>query len=403
MKKKIIFVDDEEMVLQGLQRMLRPYRDEWDMAFVNTGAKALEIMAREPFDVIVADMRMPHMTGVELLNEVMKHYPETVRLILSGHSDKEFVFQSMGVTHQYLSKPCDPELLQSVIRRATASREILYNQELLPLIGRMKSLPSLPVLYYEIINKLQDPDVQLEDITDIIARDIGMTAKILQLVNSAFFGLCHRVSDLNSAVSFLGLNVITALFISVHAFSLYEGGKIPELSMASLWKHSLETALLAREICRLETTDNTVANEAFVAGLLHDSGRLVLAANFPERYQEVVRTARQERCAILDVEKNFFEHTHSAVGGYMLSLWGLPVPIVDAVSYHHEPGMLPGQTFCALTAVHAADCMVNSSFEKEDIISGSLDADYLKSMNLLDRLSVWRELPGQGASETIIS
>ena len=85
--KRILFVDDEEMVLQGLQRMLRSLRREWDMTFVESGAKALELMAEQPFDVVVSDMLMPGMTGAELLNEVMKRYPRTVRLILSGHAD----------------------------------------------------------------------------------------------------------------------------------------------------------------------------------------------------------------------------------------------------------------------------------------------------------------------------
>ncbi|MEN6374900.1 MAG: response regulator [Smithella sp.] len=393
MKKKILFVDDEEMVLQGLQRMLRPFRGEWDMVFVDSGAKALDTMAHEPFDVIVADMRMPVMTGSELLNEVMKYYPETVRIILSGHSDKELVFKSMGVTHQYLAKPCNPETLQSIIRRATISREILHNQELLLLIGRIQSLPSLPTLYYEILDKLHDDDVQLKDVTSIISRDLGMTAKILQLVNSAFFGLHSRVTDLNSAVSFLGLNVVTALFISVHVFSAYEGIIIPELSMENLWKHSLATALLAQKICRLETKDISIANDAFVAGILHDSGRLVLAANFHERYQEVIRIAKQEHCEMSKVEKRIFKHTHSTVGGYMLSLWGLPVPVVDAVFYHHNPGLISGQTFCALTAVYAANSLVDSSFgQKEGIAPNLIDRDYLKSMNLLDRLPVWQKL-----------
>ncbi len=392
MKKKILFVDDEEMVLQGLQRMLRPYRNEWDMVFVDSGAKALEKMDHEPFDVIVADMRMPGMTGAELLNEVMKRHPETVRLILSGHSDKELIFKSMGVTHQYLAKPCNPEILQSVIQRATASREILHNQELLLLIGQIESLPSLPSLYYEIMEKLNNPEIQLKDITEIISRDLGMTAKILQLVNSAFFGLRNHVSDLNSAVSFLGLNVITALFMTVHTFSIYDGVQIPELSMANLWNHSLKTALLAQKICQSEITDKTIANDAFVAGILHDAGQLVLAANFRERYQEAIKLAEKEHCTITEAERIIFDHTHSAIGGYMLSLWGLPVPVVDAVFFHHNPSLASDGTFCALTAVHVANSLVESSFGKEEIISSPIDRDYLKSLNILDRLPAWQDI-----------
>jgi len=393
MKNKILFVDDEAMILNGLKRMLHPYKNEWDMIFVDSGHKALEAMAQSPFDVIVADMRMPLMSGAELLSQVMQKYPETVRIILSGHSDKEMIFKSIGVTHQYLAKPCNPEVIQAVIKRAIASRDILHDQELLSLVGRMTTLPSLPALYFEIMQKIHAPDVQLEDVTGIISRDIGMTAKIMQLVNSAYFGHPNRLSDLSSAVSYLGFNVITALCISVHAFSICENIHIPGLSINRLWQHSLETALLARKIALLETKNNDRANDAFIAGILHDSGRLVLATNFPEQYQEVIDMSGREQCQISTAEKTIFGHTHSAIGCYLLTIWGLPVPVVESVSFHHSPGLFTGPASCALTAVHAANSLVGSCFLPADQIPpDNIDMDYLKSLNLLNRLPVWKEL-----------
>ncbi|MFA5180111.1 MAG: response regulator [Syntrophales bacterium] len=403
MRKRILFVDDEELVLQGLKRMLHPHSDEWDMVFVDSGSKALDIMGRMTFDVVLADMRMPVMNGVELLNEVMKLYPQTVRLILSGHSGNELIFKAMGATHRYLAKPCDPETLRSVLRKATDSVDLLRNPELKILIGQMRALPTLPVFYHEIMAKLQNTNVQLADITSIIAKDLGMTAKILQLVNSAFFGLPHHITDLNAAVSFLGLNVITALFLSVHIFSEFEGLRIQGFSMENLWKHSLETATLANKISKLESRDNAIANDAFVAGILHDSGRIILASNFPKRYQDAIVMARQEGCEISVAERMVFEHTHSAVGGYMMSLWGLPAPVVDAVSYHHNPGFISGQTYCAITAVHVANSLVDSNFENgKEIVSSQLDLNYLKSMNLLDRLPVWRKLARMEGSDSAL-
>ncbi len=403
MKKSILFVDDEEMVLQGLKRMLRSCRDEWEMVFVDSGAKALDAMTQSPFDIVVADMRMPVMNGAELLYEVMKRYPLTVRLILSGHSDNELIFKAMGATHQYIAKPCDPVLLQAVLRRAIGSVEILHDTELKILIGRMTALPSLPILYNEIMAKLPQPNVQLHDITGIISKDIGMTAKILQLVNSAFFGMPYRVTDLNAAVSFLGLNVITSLFVSVHIFSEFNGFKIKGFSMEHLWKHSLDTATLANQISKLESKNSTIANDAFVAGILHDSGRIILAANFPKQYSEAIALAREERCEISTAEKMVFKHTHSEVGGYMMSLWGLPLHIVEAVSYHHNPSFISEQTFCALTAVHIANSFGDSDFEtKEGIVSSPLDLNYLKSMNLLDRLPVWRKLAQTEVSDSAL-
>ena len=105
MKKRILFVDDETMVLEGLHRMLRPMREEWEMVFVESGAQALDLMSQAPFDVVVSDMRMPRMNGAQLLAEVLKRYPQTVRLILSGHADRDLILKCVGSTHQYLAKP----------------------------------------------------------------------------------------------------------------------------------------------------------------------------------------------------------------------------------------------------------------------------------------------------------
>ena len=393
MKKRILFVDDEEMVLQGLKRMLRQCRDEWDMVFVGSGEKALEAMAQAPFDVVVADMRMPLMNGAELLCKVMEKYPLTVRLILSGHTDNELIFKAIVPTHQYIAKPCDPGTLQSVLRNALASVEILHNIELKRLIGQMKSLPSLPVLYQEVMTKLPQPNIQLSDITSIISRDIGMTAKIMQLVNSAFYGMPRHFNDLNSAVSFLGLNVITSLFLSVHIFSEFKGLMIQGFSMDDLWKHSLDTATLANKISKLESKSNSIDNDSFISGILHDSGRIILATNFHERYQDVITMAKREHCEISVAERIVFKHTHSEVGAYMMRLWGLPLAVVDAVACHHEPVYIPGQTFCALTAVHVANSLVDLNLgNKKDIMASPLDLNYLKSMNLLDRLPLWQKL-----------
>src|SRR5437762_9749706 len=157
-KKRVLFVDDEPLVLQGLQRMLRHMRQEWEMEFVDSGPKALEAMASNPFAVIVSDMRMPGMNGAHLLNEVMKRYPKTVRLILSGHADQDLIMKCVGSTHQYLTKPCEPEALKATVRRASALAGSLQNEKLLQLISQMDRLPSIPALYVEVMEKLQRPE-----------------------------------------------------------------------------------------------------------------------------------------------------------------------------------------------------------------------------------------------------
>lgn len=184
MKTSVLFVDDEPRVLDGLRRMLRSLRREWEMAFANSGQEALEIMARRPYDVIVSDMRMPGMDGAQLLDEVMRHHPDTIRIVLSGQSDQEQILQSMRPTHQYLTKPCSAETLQGTIRRAMKLRALLTDDKARALVGSTGSVPSLPAFYLELMEELDSSDPSIRDIVAIVSRDAAMTAKVLQVANS---------------------------------------------------------------------------------------------------------------------------------------------------------------------------------------------------------------------------
>src|SRR5258708_5867146 len=221
-KTRILFVDDEAFVLEGLQRMLRHLRAEWEMVFAESGSKALELMGQNPFDVVVSDMRMPGMNGAELLAEVMKRYPKTVRLILSGHADQALILKCVGSTHQYLSKPCEPDMLKATVLRAAGVGNSLQDQKLRQLVAQMDRLPSIPSLYMQIVEKLRDPEVMLEQIGELIGGDLGMTAKILKLANSAFFGLRREISSATEAVTYIGLETIKSLVLAINAFSQFE-------------------------------------------------------------------------------------------------------------------------------------------------------------------------------------
>lgn len=187
--REILFVDDESNVLDGLRRMLRPMRRDWSMNFVDSGEAALEHISHEGCDVIVSDMRMPGMDGVELLGTVGQECPKAVRIALSGHAEMEMLLESVCAAHQYLAKPCDDETLKATIERACALRDLLSDERLTGLVTQLDSLPSLPTLYTEVTEELARSDSSLARAGEIIGKDVAMSAKVLQLVNSAFFGL----------------------------------------------------------------------------------------------------------------------------------------------------------------------------------------------------------------------
>ncbi len=389
--KKVLLVDDEPMVLAGLKRMLHGFRKEWDMHFAGGGEEALQLMAEDPADVVISDMRMPGMNGAELLNEIMQKYPRTIRFILSGYADMEMTMQCVGGTHQFLSKPCDPEVLRSTVQRALAMENWLNNERLKILISQMTRVPGLPTLYFQILRELRSPDAPIERIGELISQDPAMTAKMLQLVNSAFFGLGRKLSDPNEAVMQLGLETIKSLVLGIHVFSELELGKGPKQEVEKVYRHSLAVANSARRIAQIERQERRMAEECFTAGLLHDIGRLVLLANLPDQYAEAVKRSQQENLPMLDVERAVLGAAHPEVGGYLLGLWGLPIAFVEAAAFHHQPPGHAAAQFNSLAVVHVAN-ILDRELEPDGLaLIPPLDRAFLEASGLWEKVPLWRE------------
>jgi len=392
--KRIIFVDDETNVLQGLQRMLRPMRDEWEMAFAESGSQALQTMTEKPFEVVVSDMRMPGMNGADLLAEVKKRYPQTVRIILSGQSEQETLMASLASTHQLLSKPCEPDLLKATVARAFALRDLLADTTLKELVLQIQSLPSLPSLYVELTKELESPEPSINRVAELVSSDVGMSAKILQIANSAFFGLREHVSIPARAVNLLGLDTIRALVLSLHIFSQFDRSQVPSFSLNALWSHSLAVGEHARQIARMERQGRKLTDEAFTAGLLHDLGKLVLAANLPGEYARALSLSCGAKISQDEAEKQTFGASHAGIGAYLLGLWGFPDSVVEAVAFHHCPSRCLGKAFGTLTAVHAADVLDRELHPAENGTTDVLDMEYISSLGFGGRLDIWRENRG---------
>lgn len=392
MKKHILFVDDEPNTLQGLQRMLHSLRDEWDMTFVQSGAEALAHLARASVDVIVSDMRMPGMDGAQLLTEVMHQYPAVMRIILSGQVSREVAMKTVGPTHHYLAKPCDPESLKTLVNQTSALQELLTDVTLKGLVASLKTLPSLPSLFLEIVETLKAPEVSIHQIADIIGKDVGMTAKILQLINSAFFGLRRRVDDLPRAISLLGVDTIKSLVLSLHVFSQCDQALLNKYALHTLWDHSFATGACARLIARTEKQAQHVVDAVVTAGMLHDCGKLVLVTNLPDLYGQTLTLAQNQHLPDWEAERIRFGATHAEVGAYLLGIWGLPTTIVEALAFHHCPARVMEKAFSPLTAVHIANALVQAQQAATGESSlTSVDLDYLTTLGLADRLPVWKE------------
>lgn len=387
-KLKILFVDDELPVMQALRRMLHRLRSEWDMHFVTSGEEALQYLRFHAVHVVVADMRMPKMSGAELLRTVREQHPEVVRIILSGYSDQTMVMQTLMVAHQFLIKPCEPEVLRATIGRILQLRGLLRNEELLKLVAGIDHLPSLPNLYLEITRELRSMDPRLDRVIDKIQRDPALSMKVLQLVNSGFFGLPKVISDVAEAARLLGVEILQSVVLFSGIYTQVETrGRLP-ISYEEFSRHSLQVGRLAQEIAHLLGMPVMVRKEVFSAGILHDMGKLILALYRSSAYGDVLARAKERGGGLSNLERSAFGVTHGELGSYLLDLWGLPSTLVEAVAFHNMPSRSHNREVGTLAAVHLADVLSHWNLDSADRPTlQSFDLHYLREAGLADRVS----------------
>ncbi len=267
-------------------------------------------------------------------------------------------------------------------------RDLLQNSAVRALVSGLKSIPSLPGLYYEIQAELQSEDASLKKIAEIVCKDAGMTAKILQLANSAFMGARYDISSPTQAVTLIGTEMVRALVLSVHVFSQFKDSTTSDC--ATLWEHSIAVACLAQRIAVGERCAKALADESFTGGILHEIGKLVLLAEMPKAYAELLAGLAEKPGTLAAAERQRFGCTHADLGAYLLSIWGLPQSLIHAVAYHDRPVESVEKRLSSLTVVHGADAIVSSTNGSLIIQDVQWDEKYLQELGLSGREPIWR-------------
>lgn len=396
--KRILFVDDELMILEGLKRMLRADREHWDMQFAVGGQAALQACEKGSFDVVISDMRMPGMDGATLLAHVRDRYPSTARIILSGYSEVTLAARSVHVAHRFLVKPCQASELRSTIERLCTLQDVLCTPEIRSIIGTIGALPSLSTTYTALTEALNRPDTTIGRVAEIIEHDIAMSAKVLQLVNSAFFGLAQTVTSLQSAASFLGMETIKNLVLVSEAFKVFAlDCRIPQAVFESMQHHAEMTAAIAVVL----PVDQKIRDVTVLAALLHDIGRLVLASKMPDEFCSALTLAAERGCEPFQAEEEILGTSHAEIGAYLLGLWGLPHLAVEAIAHHHHPGRITHSGFDSSVALYVAGLLAYELDAHPRDETGSelreFDRACLEKLGLLPRFAEFRQLAIQNA------
>lgn len=387
--------------------MLRGVARDWSMSFSQSGEEALEAMRKFPdFDVVVTDLNMDGISGADFLLQVREEFPNTVRFVLSGSTDGQLILKVSNVAHQIMGKPCEPQKLYHAVARAFALREQLNSGALKGLLHRMGKLPALPVVYNQILQEMVLEDTSVARVGKLIEQDPALSIKVLQIVNSAYMGVRNPVSNLVQACSMLGLENLKNVVLMAEVFEMPRGQKLPpSFNLGALWSHSLAAGEGARHIASAETSDRKVIDGAFTAGLLHEIGQLILATQLTDEFSQAIRHAEDSKIPLVDAELEILGATHSQVGSYLLELWGLPDPVVEAIAFHIHPSACPAEdyslqesgyqlpetaAFTALTALHAANYFCEEQESGMDV-KAEIDTAYLENLGYLDKLEGWWE------------
>lgn len=375
--RRVLFVEDENRRLVEITDRLKK-RTDVEVVFAAGSEAAIQELESAPFDVVVSGM--PVTRGAALFQKVKEQHPDIARITISNPG--EAIFTALPVSHQVLSSPCDIEHLLNVMDRACRLRALLADESLRKSIGNIEKLPSPPTLYYELMNAIARPDSSPLRIASIIEQDPSMTAKILQMVNSAYFASTRHIGRIDHAVIYLGMDLIKNLALTAQVFgSFTRVSRESGISFEQEQRHAVSVAKVASRLL----PDPEYASCAFTAGLLHDIGNLILALSTPQAFAAVVETGKVSKRPLYQVEFEMLGVTHAQAGAYLLGLWGLPYPIVEAVAYHHSPDLAGEQVFDVPTAMSLADKLI----DQEMGISVEIDTDHLERLGVASKLPRW--------------
>ena len=383
--KNIVFVDNEKKVLKSLKRVFYPMRKKWAVSLFNSPHEALEVISNGGVDVVFTDLKMPGMNGLELLQKVKSISPSTLRILLTGQADEEANQRSVSIVHQYLQKPCELETIKEVITRADRLQLLMENDNLSQIISQVDSLPSLPIIYNEIKAKIDLPETSAHEIGEIVSKDIAMSAKMLQLVNSSFFGLRTKITNPIDAVLMVGLNTVKSLVLSIKIFKKLSAN-IDEKIANALWNHSLTVGTNNKKIAEHEGISRKLQYDYFSAGMFLDLGKLFFLAYFPREYNLVLKLKEDKNISEFKAEKEIFGSTNHQVGAYLMSIWGLPGSLVFPCAFNQEYETHIEDEYNAIMSLYFANLFASENYDLAE------EFNKINSKKLQEKVLEWEKI-----------
>lgn len=390
--KNILFVDADKSQLTSLKKDLTAMKKRWNIQFASTAKEAIDLLSTCPFDIIASDFCVDGFEGYELLEEIKARQPGSIRFIISETINSENCLEYIGYAHQFVTKPYAGSELITKIKKSLRLKNIFLNERAAKGVASIEDLPSMPDLYLTLERELKKDDVVISDIGKLIGEDMGMTAGLLKLVNSPFFGLYSKITKPEQAATLLGLDNLKGLVLGIHLFSSTWETNV-DFSISELRKHCQYTALMARAIIKAEGGSNELAEHTFLAGFMHDIGKLVLATSYAEEYATILSIVRETNIPVQEAEKDILGFTHAEVGAYLLAIWGFDEDIIEAIYCHHEPQRLGSTDLSPAVAIHVANSFDHElRVKNKDYAPHLLSADWLEQNDFGLKIPEWLQI-----------
>lgn len=330
---KILFVDDEDRILQGLKRMLRPLSSSYELLFASSADEALKIICKEKINIICSDMKMPQKDGAQLLAEIQNIAPSTIRLVLSGQAEESHILRALPYAHQYLPKPCDAINLRETIENVSYLSTKLPNAKIRESILRIRAIPSSKNVLVEFLALLGNTKPSVEDLAELAKMDIGISTKILHLISCGFLRAKTTACSMTEAIKIVGIDILKRL---VDEYPIFYHPTDTE--SIKLLEHINELAvLLGISLEEYSRTENFPAPELnYLRGLSLLSGRIILATEYPTLYTAYFTQNPKQRSSLIEFEKNAFGLSTLAISAAINYLWGV-TRIFEGTKGEHQP------------------------------------------------------------------
>jgi HD-like signal output (HDOD) protein/CheY-like chemotaxis protein len=383
--KRILIIDDEPALLDSLTRVMRPLKNEWEIQVESSPKAALERLATERFDVVVTDLRLPVLNGVPVVSQVMERSPDSIRVTLSSPTEPPNQL-AFGPSHHVMARSTELEGLRETVERISRMRIRMHDENMRALISEIDGLPAMPAVCQELNRTLAQDDFSMRDVASVVEKDPALCAKILQLVNSPFFGLNRKLTQLHDAVSYLGTSMLKNLVASVTLWRTLEGVRPSAIAQLSrVHGRCQRVGGLAR---RIMGKDRLRAEEAFVSGLLHDIGVTMLIAYLPERYDRITAEMLNTGLSFYEVERSLYSVDHAEIGAHLLDAWGLPFQVLEAVAFHSSAPNLRHTRLEPADAVYIAQALLDARDRNQDL-DECIDTTYLAQLGAQEQLTEW--------------